>query len=448
MRKLFRLAYKEILVTFRDIGAIVTMLLTPLLLTLAIAAAFGTGGDAVLSDIPVLIVNHDQGVFSEEIIKAFQNQNDAGLVEVQISENEQQAREQVEAGQFAALVIIPQNFSDHILPLATVVQNQMGMDLFSMSPGEIQNLPTEQLQRFGELYFQTQQEDKEPPTIEIYASPDFQISTSVIMGIIQSVLERQNMTIAGMDAISTKMIEDQLSEGGDDFAGFGDSLDFEGDGLASNSEMALPINVNVISPSGRAFNWLDYSAASMAILFLMFAVTSGGRTLLAERQNGTLQRLAITPTNNLTILVGKMAGIISIGLLQVLVLWGATSLIGAYWGTALGVIPTIFMLVLAASGAGALISAWSKSAGQAGAIGTAFSLTAAALSGSFFPRMNLPQFIRTISYITPNAWGIEIFARLQSGKTLLDILPMLGGVFLLTLIYYTIAAVGFQRKLD
>ncbi len=160
---------------------------------------------------------------------------------------------------------------------------------------------------------------------------------------------------------------------------------------------------------------------------------------------GTLPRLAITPTHSLTILIGKMAGIVLTGLLQVGVLWGATSLIGAYWGPPLAVFIVLLALVLAATSVGALISAWSKSAGQAGAIGTAITLIGAAASGSFFPRTNLPAALRSISLLTPNAWGIEIFAKLQSGGSLRAILPLLGGLIALTVVYYAVAAFGFRR---
>ncbi len=72
MRKLLVMAFKEVLVTFRDVGALVTMLLSPLLLTLAIGAAFGTGGNSVLTDIPVVLVDYDKGQFSQQIITAFE----------------------------------------------------------------------------------------------------------------------------------------------------------------------------------------------------------------------------------------------------------------------------------------------------------------------------------------------------------------------------------------
>ncbi len=447
MRKLLTLAIKEIIVTFRDVGALMTMLLTPLLLTLAIAAAFGVGGDTSLPNIPVRIRNKDTGQFSQAILDAFENQKE-GLLEVELIQDETAARELVDEGNTAALVIVPEHFSDSALPLAGAVQEQLGLDLLSLSQEDIEQLSPEQQQEIGRLFFESQGDDGDVPIIEIYASPDYQISVSVIQGILRGAIERLNMTLAGTNAIITRLVEAQMGQGLGEPSELDPDLSFGGDGFDSETSQELSIHLEVTSPSGRGFNWLDYSAASMAILFLMFAVTSGGRTILAEKQMGTLSRLVITPTQNLTILIGKMAGIMLTGLLQVLVLWGATSLIGAYWGPPLGVLVTLILLVLCATGVGALISAWAKSAGQAGAIGSAFSLIAAASSGSFFPRMNLPQFLQTISFITPNAWGIEIFARLQSGDNLQNILPMLGGVLVLTIVYYTIAAFGFRRKFN
>lgn len=442
MRKLWVLALKEIRVTVRDVGALVSMVLSPLLLTLAIGAAFGTGGSAVLTDIPVLVLDQDQGTFSQELRTAFEAQQDKGLLLVEYVTDEAAARGRVEADEVAALVILPEDMSASILPLGPLAQSQMALDIFDLSSEDIQALSPEQQVQFGELYLQSQQAESEPAIVEIYASPEYQISASVVKGIVQSVLERINMTVAGINVIVTQMAESQLAAGEEEIT---PDFNFEAGNFDQAGSSSLPIEVAVVSPSGRSFSWLDYSATSMAVLFLMFGVTSGGRTLLAERRTGTLPRLLISPTKSLVVLVGKMAGIVLTGLLQVGVLWGATSLIGAYWGAPLGVLVAILGLVVAATGLGALISAWAKTPGQASAIGTAITLVGAAASGSFLPRENLPEWLQTISFVTPNAWGIEIFGRLQSGGGLQDILPLLAGLAGITLIYYLIAAFGFRR---
>lgn len=448
MKKLWILALKEVKLAFRDLGAIVTMLVTPLALTLAIGAAFGTGGESTLSDIPVLLLNQDDGEMSEILEDTFTSDEVEELVALELVSNEADARARVEADEVAALVVIPPDFSDRAVPLIGRVRETLGIDLLSLDSEDTDALSEEQQQQIALLYQETTEETvRDPAVVEIYASPDWQISTAVVKGIVSQALEQMNMTTQGMMIIMEQLFASgaMTMEGGQ--GGTEQFSALAGEGLGDDpASMELPVRLTITSPSGRGFNWLDYSAASMAILFLMFAVTSGGRTLLAERTEGTLPRLLVSPTPAFAILAGKMAGIFLTGLLQVFVLWGATSLIGAYWGSSPGVIVAIVVLVLCATGVGAVISAWAQNAAQAGAIGTAVTLAASALSGTFFPRMNLPGWVQTFSLITPNAWGIELFSALQASEGLVGILPLLGGALGLTVFYYVVALIGFRRQ--
>lgn len=448
MRKLLVIAFKEVLVTFRDVGALVVMLVSPLLLTLAFGAAFGTGGEPALSDIPVLLLNLDQGPFAEQVITAFAAQEASGLLDFEEISDEAAGMDRVDADEVAALVVLPAGFSRSVLPMAGLVQDELGLDVFEMTTESIQALPDDQQQALGRLYLQSQEMDQPAPVIEIYASPDYEISASVVQGVLRAVLEQMNVTTAGVNAIVSRLAAEQVLAGAGGGAALPETITFAPEDFNRGAAESLPIQLDIVSPSGRSFSWLDYSATSMAVLFLMFAVTSGGWTLLAERQMGTLPRLAITPTGSLTILLGKTAGVVLTGLLQVGVLWGATSLIGAYWGPPPAVAVALLALVLGATGVGTLISAWANSAGQASAIGSAVTLVAAATSGSFIPRTNLPAVLQTVSFITPNAWGVEIFLKLQSGGSLETILPFVGGLLALTVVYFAIAAVGFRRHSD
>lgn len=413
MRKLLVLSFKEVLLAFRDVGALVTMLATPLALTLVMMAAFGSGSNsAPLSDIPVLLLNRDAGVFGQTLTGIFFSPSVGDLVTATLVEDEAAARARVEADDVAALVIIPADFSARLL--------QMSME--GQTPAD-------------------------PVVVEIYASPDRRISALVVKAIVSQGLERMNIQIAGTTNIIGELAAGMLraARRDADVAAAVEAIQIESVGQGASSA-ALPIKLTITSTTGRGFSWLGYYASSMAVLFLMFAVTSGGRTLLAERQRGTLPRLLISPTPALTILLGKMGGIVLTGVLQMLILWGATTLVGAYWGHPGGVLVTIVLLVMCASSVGALISAWAATPGQAGAIGTAITLIGGALSGSFFVRWNLPLWVQYLSLVTPNAWGIEILSRLQAGRASPAILPWLGGMLLLTIIYYALALVGFRRQ--
>ena len=83
MKKLLNVAWKDLLITFRDPAALITMLLTPFLLTLAMAFAFGGlggGSSTGISRISVVIVNHDSGQFGQGMVDVFQSQDLADLI--------------------------------------------------------------------------------------------------------------------------------------------------------------------------------------------------------------------------------------------------------------------------------------------------------------------------------------------------------------------------------
>ncbi|MCK7526881.1 MAG: ABC transporter permease [Ignavibacteriales bacterium] len=51
---------------------------------------------------------------------------------------------------------------------------------------------------------------------------------------------------------------------------------------------------------------LAYMAPGMALMFLMYTVSYGGRSILAERAQGTLPRLLVSPTSTAQMLGGKV----------------------------------------------------------------------------------------------------------------------------------------------
>ena len=107
----------------------------------------------------------------------------------------------------------------------------------------------------------------------------------------------------------------------------------------------------------------------------MYTVSLGGKTLLTERQEGTLTRLMTTPTTPSQVLVGKMTGTYMIGLAQMMILIGASALLlGLRWGNppALGIL--LLTAVAAATGWGMLLAAVSRRPGEVSAWGMAMTL--------------------------------------------------------------------------
>lgn len=437
-RKIWVMANREVVALFRDVGALVMALVTPLLLTLIVGAAFA--GDTGPTHIPVLLLDRDGSVFSEALVESFSDPALGDLLEPELVTDEAAARARVEADEVAALVIIPPGYGDALFPQRKTVLETLGIDLTQPSTPDV--IGALSLAEKLQLMALIRQQPAAPPLeLLIYASPDRPVSTLIIKSLTQRAIEIANLRTQG----TRVMLEELYALApGSKWEGAETRL---AESAAQEVDTAeLPVRLEAVMPSGRPFRWLDYIAGSMAVLFLMFTVTAGGRTLLAERERGTLSRLLLTPTPAGVILVGKLSGTMLTGLVQMLLLWGATSLAGAWWGPPPLVLVCIVVLVICSTGVGALIAAWARTSVQAGSIGAAFSLIGAALAGSFLPREGLPAFVRSISLVTPHAWGIELFTALHLGAGLAELLPTLSGALLLGLVYYGLAVLGFRRQ--
>ena len=199
--------------------------------------------------------------------------------------------------------------------------------------------------------------------------------------------------------------------------------------------------------SSAGFDWLAYMAPSMAILFLMFTVTAGGRSILAEREGGTLPRMLVSPTSTAMVLGGKVLGIFITGALQVgLLILASAFLLHVHWGSPLAVGLLTLALAAGATGWGTLLAAYPRTPGQVGATGTALALIFGAASGNFVPRQALPAWLQVTSSIAPNSWGLEGFQSLAAGGGLVEIWGPVIALSLMAIVLFLAALLAFRRQ--
>jgi len=421
MKKLLNIALKDLKIMFRDPSALVWMLVMPIALTLVMAFAFGrltgSGQAAGLSDIPVIVVNLDGGQMSQPIVQTFQSAELGDLITATLSTDEAAARKAVEEDKVAAAIIIPAGFTEKIIPA-------------SLSQGGSAALTP-----------------REQGVVEVYASPERPTSASIVRSVISSVLYRMSAASAAAQTAIAQLViggyasPQELQKTGSEIA------QRAGERAAQDSALKLSTEFVGASNNSGGFDWLAYMAPSMAVLFLMFTVSLGGRSILAERQWGTLQRLLTSPTSPSQVLGGKVSGIFLTGLAQmvILILFSAV-FFGVRWGAPAALIALIVATVFAATGWGALIAAYAKSPGQAMSIGSMMALVFAGLAGNFVPRQNYPELLQKLSLITPNAWALEGFQALGQGGSLNGVLLSVGALTLMGVVLFTIATVLFRRQ--
>jgi ABC-2 type transport system permease protein len=419
MKKILYIAWKDLLITLGDPAALILTIATPFALTLVMIFAFGNVNDSGISGIPVAIVNLDESDFGQNLVEVFKSEDLADLVAPTEIDDPIAAKAAVDNDEFAAAVIIPAN---------------LGEGMSTSNPD--QSFSQSDLSDWGNT--------GEQAVIEIYGNPTRPTSVNVVRTIVDEFINRASAMISGIQVSVGQMLQSGRLSTADPKSAFIDVGEF----AAQNQVRYIALQGSMAEGSVDAeFDWFGYIAPSMALLFLMFTITNGGRSILTEREEGTLPRMLTTPSNAPQVLGGKVFGIYINGVSQLAVLFLASMLmLHINWGPINVVVPTILFVVAAATGWGMLIAAFAQTPAQASIMGTAITLVFAIGSGSFFPRQFLPEWLQKISLISPNAWGIEAFNSIRLGATVSELLPLWSGMLMMFAILFVISTFIFRRQ--
>jgi ABC-2 type transport system permease protein len=195
---------------------------------------------------------------------------------------------------------------------------------------------------------------------------------------------------------------------------------------------------------------LGQSVPGMGTMFVLMTIFGGMATLIVERQQWTLQRLAVMPVSRSTLLAGKILARFCLGLLQFLVVFLVGALLKMDFGKdLLALLLLVIVYTLSVTAISFALGSGLKNATQASGLGLLLTLTLAPLGGAWWPINISPQFLQIIGHVSPVAWAMDGFTALTyNGAHLGDILLPLAVLVGMTVLAFAIAIPRFRYLVD
>jgi ABC-2 type transport system permease protein len=174
-----------------------------------------------------------------------------------------------------------------------------------------------------------------------------------------------------------------------------------------NIEMRDIVGENKRSPM------IAFYAAGIGVMFLLFAASAAGGSLLDEAESGALDRILSARVSMTTLLAGKMLYCTLLAFLQltIMFLWGAAVFHLDLFTHVPGFLAMAVATSLACASFGMLLASVSHTRAQQGPIATLIILSMSAIGGSMFPRFLMPETMKKVGLLTFNAWAIDGFTK-------------------------------------
>ncbi|MBK6764091.1 MAG: ABC transporter permease [Micrococcales bacterium] len=184
----------------------------------------------------------------------------------------------------------------------------------------------------------------------------------------------------------------------------------------------VPIVVEQGEVSGT-FSVMAYFAPGIAMLFLFFIIGNGARSIIVERDEGTLPRILAGPVAPAAVLLGKTVGVMIVGVVSMTAVWLITWIgFGAYWGDPVGVFLVIVAAVTAIAGISLLITGLARTENQADALTTILALLFAIAGGTFF--YGASGTLSDLRLFTPNGQALSALVDLAAAQAeVVEVLP-------------------------
>lgn len=360
------IAGKDVKILLKDRKAMVMMIVMPIVLTAILGSALkGVMGGGTMPETVLGVYSNGSNALTDNILHSLEDE--ALAVTVERTSSEKQLHEWLEKGQVDLGVLIPSGWGD-----------VSGQD-----------------------------------RAVILSNTGHESEATIIRQIFDAYAETADAIAVSMEHLMTEAASISAVSGEVDMKALHDGLAESMQSIVSEPRDYL----EETSVGEQSVSAMQYYAAAMAAMFLLFNAMTGGKSFHRERQTETMARLIMTPTSLRSILVGKFIGTFFFAFIQFTVFMAVTHyLLKVDWGT--NSLQTFFIAIcycIAVSGLSMVMAVFTSDEKMADVVGSMGVQVLALLGGSMLPLSVFPEALRNIAVLTPNSWALTGFTSIMSG---------------------------------
>jgi len=376
--KSFIIAWKDLKIRLIDRRGFMMMLIMPLLLTAILGSALSNIFDN--SGLPKTVIGYYQvgndefaDVFQKDVLQSKELKDD---VKVKVVNSQEELEDMLKEKKIDVGIVIPNKWSEQV--------------------------------KDGKL--------KEP---KVFIDPSKDIQAKIAESMIRSFSERVQTVAVSTKSVVTELVKSQHSNVEQVVKEVSGDLQTVATSGADNIQKGTIGKKTVVA--------MQYYAAAMLVMFLLYNITVGAKSVVTEQRTETLARLFSTPTSSFSILFGKFLGTLLFACIQLGIFIVATHfMFHVEWGGDLSQIVAVgISYAICVSGLSMLIAAFiceEKTADVMGGIGIQI---LAILGGSMLPIYVFPDTLQTIANVVPNKWALISFLNIMSGTSWDVLLPVI-----------------------
>jgi len=398
------LAIKDLLIILKDKQALLIILLMPLIIIVILGNALGFmfEDEFIVDKFEVAVVNSDHNTISDFLIDDVLNGESGSSFDTRMAGYDE-AENLLQQGKVKAIIFIPEKFT-------TDIENQKEVQLM------------------------------------IKAKDYDEVEIKIVSGIVDGFAHRLSTGFAGTKATME--------------AYFTNIEPIEGSGRVMSVPKANEVMIDLLIEIGsRSINYKDveyenlkringvqYYAATILIMFMLFGASFGVTLFIVERELTTLKRLVTIRANKGTLILGKFSGLFFVILVQAIILILFSRFVyGVHWGHSFpGIVLVTLSSVFASSSMGMFIACIVKTRRAAMGISQLIIHVFNILGGGMVPLRMLPDIIRNIGKVSLNWWSATAYHNLMMGYSLDEILPYCLVLLGMSAVYLTIGILRFR----